>query len=81
MKNKIYVELYDLDANFAVLKLPERHYPGCLIQGDNLNGIYSAIVDAKQLFDSDPEEAKAALEDALEQLKWRVDRYNSLSFD
>lgn len=33
---KVSVDLYTDQGNGAVLKLPNRHYPGVLIQGDTL---------------------------------------------
>lgn len=30
------LEIYARDSNYAVIKPPGRHYPGCVIQGDSL---------------------------------------------
>ena len=30
------LEVYSCASNYAVVKLPGRHYPGCVIQGDSL---------------------------------------------
>ncbi|MBL8827879.1 MAG: hypothetical protein JNM18_12960 [Planctomycetaceae bacterium] len=30
------IEVFAHDSNFAVMKPPGRHYPGCVIQGDSL---------------------------------------------
>ncbi|MDP9918372.1 putative S18 family serine protease [Variovorax boronicumulans] len=51
------LELLGRPVNFAVVQLPERNYPGVVIQGDTLNGLVrrleemSALVKSNQLED------------------------------
>ena len=35
--NKVLVDIYTGQQNFAILKLPEREYPGVVFQGDSLS--------------------------------------------
>lgn len=37
------VEVYSDTTNAAVLRHPDRKFPGCLIQGDTLNGLAQSI--------------------------------------
>lgn len=45
MKKNIEVEIFTDQGNNAVLKMPERRYPGVLIQGDSLGNL-SRTADA-----------------------------------
>ena len=52
------VEIYSGSTNQAVMKHPDRHYPGVLFQGDTLYSICSSMDDAcKALREKDIEEA------------------------
>ena len=63
------LELLGRPVNFAVVQLPERNYPGVVVQGDTLNGLVrrleemSALVKSNQL-----EDLAAEIEEMREQL-------------
>lgn len=63
------LELLGRPVNFAVVQLPERNYPGVVVQGDTLNGLVrrleemSALVKSNQL-----EDLAAEIEEMQEQL-------------
>jgi hypothetical protein len=46
--DRIEIDVLDPAANAAVLKLPWRRFPGLLLQGDSLSGLYA---DARKLAD------------------------------
>ena len=75
MKREATVEIFAEESNFVVLRVPERRYPGVLIQGDSLSGIVGELKGAIDLFESDREEALGCLKLAFENLKWRLDDY------
>lgn len=52
-------------ANYAVVHLPERAFPGIVVQGDSFHAILRDIEDAL----GDPIEGKAILSDLLERLR------------
>jgi hypothetical protein len=72
------LEVYEKGSNFAVIKLRERKYPGVLIQGDSLSGILGELQEAVRHFDDDREESLGCLENALQQVKWRLDAYHKV---
>jgi hypothetical protein len=41
--SRLDVEIYTDQGNFAILRLPERRYPGVLVQGDTLATICRAV--------------------------------------
>ena len=43
MVENISVEVFHEEANFVVLRVPSRKYPGVLIQGDTLGGLVSDL--------------------------------------
>lgn len=51
--------------NAAVVQLPERKYPGVVIQGDSLQNLHSLIMDARKQLDCDN---VAECRDVLEEL-------------
>ena len=79
MKREMLIEVYHEESNFAVMKAPGRKYPGALIQGDSLGRIVGELAEAIELFESDKEESLGCLENAFEQLKWRLDLYSKVS--
>lgn len=61
--------------NYAVVQLPERHFPGVVFQGDSLNGL---IVDLETtIAESDPEEQAACFEEIVERLHAIRDGYEA----
>ena len=75
MKKETIVEIFAEETNFAVIKIPNRKYPGILIQGDSLMGLLGTAKEAMELFDTDKEEATEALKNLYEELKWRCEAY------
>ncbi|QDU08167.1 DUF6959 family protein [Gimesia aquarii] len=69
---KITVELYTDQKNGAVLKLPNRQYPGVLIQGDTLHILIDDLNEAL-------EECRllTGSEDVCEGLEYIIDRLAS----
>ncbi len=37
---KTEVEIYSEETNRAIVRMPNRHFPGCVIQGDSLSELY-----------------------------------------
>ena len=67
---KAEVEILSDASNHAVMKHPDRNYPGRLIQGDSLHILCSTADEVRQEIEKgDIEEAKAAL-DSLRTLLW-----------
>ena len=44
------LEVYATDSNFAVVKPPGRHYPGCVIQGDSLRILCGLAIGVAERF-------------------------------
>lgn len=72
------LEIFAEETNFAVIKLPNRKYPGVLIQGDSLAGLLADIEEAIKLFDSDRDEALEALKSIRGELRWRFEAYKKV---
>jgi len=73
---KEQVEIYADTSNYAVIRHPDRKYPGSLIQGDSLKILVSDIQEAKaELGSENYEEAMDNLNDIEERLKDRLDVY------
>lgn len=73
---KEQVEIYADTSNYAVIRHPDRKYPGSLIQGDSLKILVSDIQEAKaELGSGNYEEAMDILNDIEERLKDRLDVY------
>ncbi len=43
------VKLLTLPTNFAVVQLPERSFPGVVVQGDTLNSIVESLTNMQLL--------------------------------
>lgn len=76
MKQDMTIEVFANETNFAVLRIPDRQFPGVLIQGDSLAAIIGELKGAVEFFDSDREESLGCLKLGLDQLTWRLDAYN-----
>lgn len=52
--------------NYAVVQLPERHFPGVVFQGDSLHALIGDLERA--IAEPDPEERAACFEEVVERL-------------
>ncbi len=65
--------------NFAVVQLPERKYPGVIIQGDTLAGLVAQLGRMKSLLDKgDTGEVIAEIEEMEEQLSGALSFYKKI---
>lgn len=72
------LELLGRPVNFAVVQLPERKYPGVVIQGDTLNGLVRRLEEMKDLVKSDQlEDLTTEIEEVREQLSAARDYYEA----
>ncbi len=76
MKKEL-VEIYSDVSNYAVMRHPDRNFPGSLIQGDSLGILISEIQEAKEeLASGNLDDVKGILEMLEERLQERMDVYN-----
>jgi hypothetical protein len=75
MKKEMLLEVYADETNFAVIRIPQRRYPGVLIQGDNLWGLIGDAKEVLQLIDTNKEDAKDALTYLIASLEGRAEDY------
>lgn len=74
----IEVELLTNQGNNAVVRLPERKYPGVVIQGDTLNGLIATTSEAVEALDrGDRDEAREVLRELAMQLQEIQERYET----
>jgi hypothetical protein len=75
------LELLSEPVNFAVVQLPERNYPGVVIQGDTLNGLVRRLEEMSNLVKSnrpeDLEDLTAEIQMLREQLSTARDYYEA----
>jgi hypothetical protein len=75
------LELLGRPVNFAVVQLPDRNYPGVVIQGDTLNGLVRRLEEMGNLVKSnqpeDVEDLAAEIQMLREQLSAARDYYES----
>jgi hypothetical protein len=81
MVENISVEVFHEEANFVVLRVPGRKYPGVLIQGDTLGGLVSDLHEALKNLEKDPAEARDCLEGLYAELKSKLDDYARICRD
>jgi len=63
MKKEISVALYGEEANYAVIRLPDRKNPGVVVQADSLAGLIEQLSSALGALDArDLDEAFAEIE-------------------
>ncbi|MFT7775666.1 DUF6959 family protein [Roseateles sp.] len=73
------VEVYSDASNAAVLRHPDRRYPGVLVQGDTLNSMcVSAEAISKFLAESGSVEARDEAQLLADQLRELVEHYKSV---
>lgn len=77
MKKEL-VEILSDTSNSAVIRHPNRNFPGSLIQGDSLHALICNVNEAKQELESgNLEEVSDILEGILEDLHERMDIYKA----
>jgi DNA-directed RNA polymerase specialized sigma54-like protein len=73
---KVEVDLLTDQENGAVLRLPERKFPGVLIQGDTLHSFVAIVEEAEAaLLRQDLPEARSLIREARERLGELASRY------
>ncbi|WP_407938443.1 DUF6959 family protein [Myxococcus sp. AM010] len=74
----VEMELFTDQGNNAVVRLPERKYPGVVIQGDMLNSLVTTTFDAiEALSRSDLGDAQDLLRELAAQLQTARERYEA----
>jgi hypothetical protein len=77
--NKEEVEIYSDTSNLAVMRHPEREFPGCLIQGDSLHSLLQDMREAKEELDSgNSEGASDIIDNLIENLSDRLEHYKKV---
>jgi signal transduction histidine kinase len=72
-------ELLSLPVNFAVVQLPDRRYPGVVVQGDTLNRLVNQLADMSVLLTDGQTAALAEeIEDMRELLAEALAGYESV---
>jgi len=65
--------------NFAVVRLPERHYPGIIVQGDTLAALVAQLGRMKSLLAAgDADELAAEIEEMEDQLSGALFYYEKI---
>ena len=68
--------------NFAVVQLPEREYPGVVVQGDTLNTMVRRLELMSHLQKTNKvDELKSEIEDLMEQLNEALTHYEKICAD
>lgn len=75
MKREIKVELFGEASNIAVIRMPQRRYPGILIQGDSFSDLLGSAKDALENLSSNNKESYEAIAYLYEELQWRFTFY------
>lgn len=72
-------KLLSAPVNFAVVQLPERKYPGVVVQGDTLAGFVDQLARMKSLLNAgDMEELAGEIEEMEDQLSDALSFYKSV---
>lgn len=73
------LELLSRPVNFAVVQLPERQFPGVVIQGDSLNGLVRQLQKIHGALSAEGFETLVAeIEDVQEQLSSALHHYEAV---
>jgi hypothetical protein len=73
------IELLSPPTNYAVVQLPERNFPGVVVQGDTLNALMRQTKRMSKLLSAGQvDELAAELLDMSEQLSEAVTQYESI---
>lgn len=75
MVKEICVDVFGSENDSDIIRLPNRKFPGVLIQGDSLAALFGAISDAINCLDTDQDESLEAMNFVREELKWRIETY------
>ncbi len=76
---RMTVEAFTEPVNYAVVRLPERKFPGVVVQGDSLWSIFSLAQEAKQaLAEGQTVDAQQSLSELCEHLGAVVRQYEKL---
>jgi hypothetical protein len=73
------IEVYDETSNYAIVRMPGRAFPGCVVQGDSLAillGHARVVLDRARL--SPDEELVGEAEELVEHLESRLAHYESV---
>jgi hypothetical protein len=74
--DRVEVDLYAHESNFAVLRLPPRRFPGVLIQGDSLSTLCATIAEIRSAIEAgDTDGALEWVDDLAAELGGRLDGY------
>ncbi len=71
------VEIYSDAPNAAVMRHPDRQFPGCLIQGDSLHILVSSLAVVQSEADCLSEEAAGELAEVTERLTQLLEHYKA----
>jgi hypothetical protein len=75
---KIEVEIFSSNINSVIIKLPERKYPGVVIQGDSLKIMHNTVLEIKKLCGvEDSSEVSGMFAEILEQLSGYLNVYET----
>lgn len=69
---KITVEMFTGQGNYAVLRLPERNYPGVIFQGDTVATICSNLENIRQ------QARKIKNQELVEDVEYLVNQFNEI---
>ena len=70
------VEIYSEASNFAIVRVPGRRFPGCVIQGDSLSILLAhAKIVLEKVRGSNDEDLLSSAEELVESLQSRLDHY------
>jgi len=73
------VKLLSRPINFAVVQLPERSYPGVVVQGDTLHGVVRQLARMRELLAANElDELSEEIKDMREQLLEALAHYESI---
>lgn len=72
-------KLLSAPVNFAVVQLPERQYPGVVVQGDTLEGLVGQLARMKTLLGAgDVDELAAEIDEMEDRLSAALSFYKSV---
>ena len=77
MNNENIAQILKIGCNGAVVKLPQRRFPGIVIQGDSLSNMVSELINLREEIASGKvtEETFIGIDDVIQQLKGRMEFY------
>lgn len=75
----MHAELLSRPVNYAVVQLPERKYPGVVVQGDTLHSLLKQVEQMKMLLETNElEELADQIEDVSEHLSAALSHYEHI---